>query len=94
MKYCLNPSARYTVDKSDIKIILPQNGELVSIGYPEAAILDLIIKKYDSNEILFILQKIAHVTDTHALSIFNDTITEFINLNIVLQNTEGKSLHE
>jgi hypothetical protein len=85
MTYHFNPDIKYCVDINEVKLIDKGKNELFALGYPEAAIFDLLIKQYPPKTMIRMLSKICLITKSHADSLLRDTIEYLVQQNILIQ---------
>ena len=79
----LNPEFTYCVDIYDIKLVNREKGIQFCLSYPQAAIFDLLLKGYNRKMIVRMLIHIAHMTETHAEHLLEDTLIDFQNKNMI-----------
>ena len=75
----------YVVNMYDIQIIDRQTNQAITLGYPEAAVFDLLIKEYPCEKIIQMISYIVHCAKSHAESILNDTLNKLIQKNFIRQ---------
>ncbi len=83
-KFKFKTGLSYHVNISDIEIIDQESGMRTTLNYPEAAVLDLLIKEYPSQTVTQMISKICFCTISHAQSIIIDTIESLLQFNLII----------
>jgi hypothetical protein len=89
IKYMQNPDVSYTVESSGLILINKRTGDKYSIGYPQAAVWDLIIKNYTFDKIARMISNILIVTKSHANSIVLDSLEFLYKKGLILEGSNG-----
>lgn len=85
MTYHFNADFSYCVDIQDVKLFNKTTNKTLILNYPEAAVLDLLIKQYPLKTVIRMLSKIGFYTESHAESIVGDTLDFLIQNNVLVR---------
>jgi hypothetical protein len=86
MAYHFISDFSYCVNIHDVKLFDKTTKNTITLKYPEAAVLDLLIKQYPHKTMVRILSKIGLYTESHAESILGDTLDFMIQHKILVQD--------
>lgn len=80
----INPCISYCVDSADIKILNKTTHTCFTLPYPQAAIWDFIIKGYSLPRIVKLTSAIAHIDQSHAITLVQDFMDYLIQREILI----------
>ncbi len=84
MRYRFNADFSYCVDIQDVKLVDKKGKKVLTLHYPEAAIFDLLIKRYPHNTMIRMMAHIGLLTETHAENLIRDTIDFLVQHRVLL----------
>lgn len=83
MIYSFNSDILYYVNIYDIQVLKKNSSKLIRFDYPEAAVLDFLIKGYSDQKIINMISYIGSYTENKSKKIYKKTVELLIKENII-----------
>jgi len=86
-RYSPAPGVRWAVEREGIMVI--NGAQAVEIGYPEAALWDLVVREVPWPRAVGMLSAIARISDVEAAKLAGDTLHEWAASGLVVPREVG-----